>query len=272
MIELYNKIKSKYLRTLKAKSLKNTPYQENMTYQLENHNWYDPLVAGSDTFKNDLSSVKTIRGVIEVLKMLQADKYIEFNLGYLNKGIEEFGEDWRCGDITTALYSIGRKINVENYLEIGVRRGRSMAMVAKLNPNVDIIGFDMWIQNYVGIENPGPEYVKEELKKVGHTGPVDFINGNSRHTVPLYLSQNPDKYFDLITVDGDHTKRGAKIDLKNVIPRLKIGGFLVFDDIVNPWHTQLDRLWKSLVVNSKRFTSYEYRETGYGVGVAIKKW
>ena len=272
MIEIYNRLKSKIHRTIVSRYVANTPLQQNMTYQYKDRNWYEPLIAGPNTFQRDLTSADTIEGVISVLKLLEPDEYIKFNLGFLRKGLSQFGNDWHCGDITTALYSISNKINVKNYLEIGVRRGRSMAMVAKLNPEVNITGFDMWIENYVGINNPGPDFVKKQLKKIGHKGTIELINGNSRKTVPNYFLKNPKTFFDLITVDGDHTKRGAKADLNNVIPRLKVGGFLVFDDIVNPWHTQLNKLWKNKIEKNKRFLTYSFRETGYGVGVAIKKW
>ena len=116
------------------------------------------------------------------------------------------------------------------------------------------------------------DIVRNELKRIGYKGKLEFVNGNSKKTVPQYFKENEDIYFDLITIDGDHTKRGARIDLKNVIPKLKVGGLLVFDDIINPWHTQLNRLWKKMIEKNKRFLSYSFKDSGYGIGVAIKKW
>ena len=89
----------------------------------------------------------------------------------------------------------------------------------------------IWIKDYAGMKNPGPEDVKELMDRFGHKGKIELISGDSTKTVPNYFNANPDKYFDLITVDGDHRIKGAKKDLKNIMPRLKIGGFLVFDDI-----------------------------------------
>ena len=106
----------------------------------------------------------------------------------------------------------------------------SMAVVASRHPHARIVGFDRWIPNYVGMENPGPEFVQKELECVGYQEKVEFITGDSKKTVPAYFRQHPDAYFDVITVDGDHSAHGARVDLRHVIPRLKIGGFLVFDD------------------------------------------
>lgn len=270
--ELYNRVKSKIERDIANRSISKTPAQKETTFVDKESNWYYPLYAGPSSFESSMTSSETIRGVLGVLKELEADKYVKFNIDYLSKGLETFGDEWKCGDINTALYSICKKINVKNYMEIGVRRGRSMAMVASLHPKANIVGFDMWIKDYVGIENPGPEFVKNELKKFNYDGNISFVNGNSRKTVPNYFKENENTFFDIITVDGDHTKKGANIDLKNVIPRLKIGGFLIFDDIVNPWHTQLRKLWDKKIVKNKRFLSYSFEETGYGVGVAIKRW
>ena len=272
MFELYNRIKSKLQRDYISKKLDSTEYQLDMTFVDTNNNWYHPLFAGPLTFKDSLQSSETLKDVLGVLRKLDADEYVDFNINFIEKGLNNFGDDWRYGDINTALYSISKKIKVKNYLEIGVRRGRSMSMVAINQPNANIVGFDMWIENYVGQENPGANFVKNELKNIGYIGNLTLIEGNSRVTVPKYFKENKDLFFDIITVDGDHTRKGAKIDLQNVIPRLKVGGFLVFDDIINPWHTQLKKLWYKMVIKNERFLSYSFDENGYGVGIAIKKW
>lgn len=90
--------------------------------------------------------------------------------------------------------------------------------------------------------------------------------------MPRYVRQHPDRYFDLITVDGDHSRAGARIDLANVIPRLKRGGVLVFDDICNPDHPSLGRVWDRLVGRRERFASYSFTELGFGIAFAIKKY
>ena len=79
--------------------------------------------------------------------------------------------------------------------------------------------------------NPGPNFVKNELDKFDFQGRVNFINGDSKKTVPNFFKENPNLFFDLITIDGDHSLKGALRDIKNVLPRLKIGGAIIFDDI-----------------------------------------
>jgi predicted O-methyltransferase YrrM len=202
---------------------------------------------------------------------LEPDDYIAYTSGYYRAGLERLGEHWRYADITTALLGLSRLLRPESYLEIGVRRGRSMAMVAATCPHCRIVGFDLWIQNYAGMPNPGPEFVREELARVGYQGQLELIGGNSHQTVKQYFKTQPDAFFDLITVDGDHSLQGAAEDLADVLPRLKIGGAIVFDDIVHPQHRYLSQVWRHFTQDSERFTTWEFDELGYGVAIAIRK-
>jgi hypothetical protein len=40
---------------------------------------------------------------------------------------------------------------------------------------------------------------------------------------PALPERNPSEYFDLVTVDGDHSLEGAKAGLEDVIPHLAVG-------------------------------------------------
>lgn len=268
------RVKNKITREIRKWRRHNVPFQQDTAFPETGTNWYEhiPLLAGPSTFIEACSSHEAIAGVLEIMKKLTADQFVNFNMEYLKRGMERYGNHWRYADINTVLYGISKNVKIEKYLEIGVRRGRSMAMVASVHSSASIVGFDMWIPNYVGIENPGPDFVRQELARVGYQGQVNFVRGNSRDTVPRYFREHPREYFDLITVDGDHTAKGARIDLKNVIPRLKVGGILVFDDIINPHHVYLKDVWDQIVTRSGRFLSYSFNELGYGVAFAIKKY
>ena len=272
MRQIYYRVKNKIAKETRLALQKRTPFVGDTTFREKGTNWYSPVMVGPSTFMEECISAQTVKSVSSIIAKLTRDKYLEFNLEYYKTGIDRFGDKWRYGDINTFLYGICNNINVANYMEIGVRRGRSMSIVAALHPQANIVGFDMWIPNYVGIENPGPDFVRSELTKVGFKGQVDFISGNSHITVPKHFKKNPDLYFDIITVDGDHTYKGALQDLKTVIPRLKVGGFLLFDDICNPEHTYLRKIWDKITAHTDRFQTFAYEELGYGVALAIKKY
>jgi predicted O-methyltransferase YrrM len=130
----------------------------------------------------------------------------------------------------------------------------------------------MWVPNYAGMENPGADFVRDELKRIGHGGPVRFVDGDSHQTLPRLFSELPNVTFDLITVDGDHSTVGATQDLCDVLPRLNIGGAIVFDDVCHPSHPELAKVWDDLVASDRRYSSFTYRDAGYGVGFAIRKY
>ena len=111
-----------------------------------------------------------------------------------------------------------------------------------------------------------------ELQKVNFQGNISFIDGDSKKTVPKFFKENPDIYFDVITVDGDHSIGGAQKDLNNVIKRLKIGGILVFDDISSQEHPYLAKVWEKEIRDRSNFYTYEFGDVGLGVAIAIRKY
>jgi predicted O-methyltransferase YrrM len=219
-----------------------------------------------------ISGGALVRKAMQVLEQLTPDSYSDFLLAFYGEGLRRFGDEWDYADINTVLIGLSATLKIQRYLEIGVRRGRSSAMVASQSPACDIAAFDLWVNNYAGMPNPGKDFVRAELASIGFSGRIEFVDGDSRDTVPSYLNANPEAYFDLITVDGDHSIAGARRDLANVIPRVKMGGGLVFDDISHPAHIGLGDTWRALVVDNAQFSSYSYGDVGFGVGVGLRKF
>ncbi len=269
---LYHRLLNKLTRTVKRKNWNDIPINHSTTFFKDGSQLFDPHLVGTETLGNQMKTSQTCREVLEVLKKLSPNNDVDFAKEFYEKGLETFGENWVYADINTALLTISKNIKVENYMEIGVRRGRSMTMMASQSPGANFYGFDMWIEDYCDSPNPGPEFVKEELSKVGYQGKIEFINGDSKKTVPSFFKKNKNLFFDVITVDGDHSIGGAKIDLNNVIGRLKIGGVLVFDDISSQEHAYLNRLWDKQIKSRKDFYTYEYFDLGLGVAIAIRKY
>jgi predicted O-methyltransferase YrrM len=120
------------------------------------------------------------------------------------------------------------------------------------------------------MENPGPDLIRSELARVGFTGRLEFLVGDSHEVLPAHFRTDQDRFFDLITVDGDHSEAGARADLETVMARLKIGGALVFDDISNPSHPELSGVWRDVVERERSYSTFTFTELGFGVGVAIR--
>jgi len=232
--------------------------------------WYPPVMAGASTIADMLFRGDYIARALELAMRLSPDDYASYLKHFYSEGLTRFGTSWRYADIVTVLLCLAEVLRPRSYLEIGVRRGRTACAVASVAPDCTLVLFDMWIQDYAGMPNPGPDFVAAELKKVSHRGPVVFNNGNSCVTIPAFFERNPDLYFDLVTVDGDHSLEGAAADLAATLPRLAIGGAVVFDDIAHPQHPELGELWNDFVVRDPRFSTWSFTEAGYGVGFAIR--
>ena len=233
--------------------------------------WYPPVMAGAETFSYACASPETLQDALTVMGKLSPDDYTRYLTKFYTDGLDRFGDGWIYADIVTVLLTLSRALEPARYLEIGVRRGRSVCTVASQTPSVDVVLFDMWMKNYAGMDNPGPEFVKGELAKVGHTGSTEFVDGNSHETVKAWFAENPDAVFDLITVDGDHTDPGAAEDLADVLPHLSAGGAVVFDDVCHPAHPGLAEVWRTQVSSDPRFSAWTFADAGYGVGFAIRK-
>jgi predicted O-methyltransferase YrrM len=169
---------------------------------------------------------------------------------WLKEGV---AADDRRFEIRSALRGLARALRPRSYLEIGTRRGWSLAQVLAETPHVRAYSFDRWIEGYGGVENPGPEFVRDEMKRVApdHRGTLRFIAGNSHDTLPVFFQgvtieereledlsilragEDAPRSFDLVTVDGDHTALGTWWDVTDVLPFVAIGGAIVIDDLLD---------------------------------------
>jgi predicted O-methyltransferase YrrM len=239
----------------------------------EGMEWYPPVMVGADSLYADLvgNSAVHVRAALALLERLEADAYSDYITDFYRRGLERYGEAWRYADLVTAVMVTGRWLKPQSYLEIGVRRGRSVCAMAQVAPDCDFAMFDMWMQDYAGMPNPGQALVVSELDRIGHRGRREFIDGDSHQTLKAYFAANPDAFFDVINVDGDHTIPGAAEDLIDVLPRLKVGGVILFDDVSNPNDPGLNEVWKRIVADDVRFSAATFDSVGYGVGLAVRR-
>jgi predicted O-methyltransferase YrrM len=233
-------------------------------------NFYGESIIGPATIARYAQAPETWQKLLTFHKELAPDDYVEYLDKYYREGLKRFGDHWAYLDIVNVLFAASTLIQPRNYLEIGVRRGRSMSAVVRGSPAVNVTACDMWIPGYAGMDNPGPAFVQHEIKKHGHTGTIQFINGDSHVVLPKLFKENIDLKFDMITVDGDHSDKGALDDLDTVIPRLEMGGVIVFDDIAHPLHPTLLGVWREALKKHAGLCGFEYGELGYGIAFAVR--
>lgn len=233
-------------------------------------NFYGQVLLTPTTLANVATSYENWMQILMFHKFLATDVYVKYLDQFYRQCLDRYGSNWHYFDITNVVYAAAKMSQPKRYLEIGVRRGRTLCCAVEGSPKVDIYAFDMWMQNYAGMENPGPDFVAQELQKHGHQGQVQFVNGNSHQTLPAFFGAHPELLFDMITVDGDHSAQGAYQDLMDVIPKLALGGILIFDDICHPQHMYLLDVWKDVMSKHPELSDFCYTEAGYGVAFAIK--
>ena len=193
-------------------------------------------------------SIPVKHRVLSVLRSLTPDHWLEGNLRQFADACRT-GQTWT--DAVTMLNWWARAMRPRTYLEIGVRRGRSMAQVLTESPGTHAWGFDLWLAGYgsvpeqgIVVENPGPDFVRAELERIGAGSSVELVVGCSHRTVPEFLASDvAPAEFDLILVDGDHTPDGARADLEQAFSRVGPGGAILFDDISHPSHPELLGVW-----------------------------
>lgn len=211
---------------------------------------------------------------VSIISKLTADHWLEGN-------IRQFGaaagnrETWF--DTLTVLNWWARAMQPRTYLEIGVRRGRSMAQVLSESPATHAYGFDLWLPGYGSIpeqgivaENPGPEFVADELARIGAAAPAGLTRGNSHDVVPAFFDDaTSPQEIDLLLVDGDHTDDGARKDLAIAFERVAPGGAIIFDDLVHPSHPGLRGVWEEFKQQHPDWLFVE-DEARSGTGVAVR--
>lgn len=178
-------------------------------------------------------------------------------------------------DYTSVRTIIGAFVQLakpKSYLEIGTRRGHSLCMAVNCSSEpLNLFSFDIWIENYAGEANPGPEFIKKELDNFAFIGNIAFMNGDSKKTIPEFFQNTSNtQEIDLIFVDGDHSEEGAKTDLLNVVDHIALGGLLVFDDIIHPDHLYLYKVWNDVLANRKNFELRESTKYPYGWAIALR--
>lgn len=238
----------------------------------EGLDYYSGVVVGPQSIGDRALAPATRDSVLEIFELLESDDYLRYTREFIRAGRRIAGEGWRYADIVTVLAAAADLVHPTSYLEIGVRRARSMAMVASRAPGCSIIGVDMWQADYADMDNPGPEFVRAQLASIGFDGPLELLSGDSHKLLPRLFETRPDLSFDLITVDGDHSRYGARQDLREVLPRLRIGGVVVFDDIRHPAHPYLHDVWNKAVTSDRRYATWEFDEIGFGVALAVRRW
>lgn len=128
-----------------------------------------------------------------------------------------------------------------NYLEIGVFKGENIIDMAKSyckHSDSKMYCIDPWIDY-----NEYPEY-KDKIESIYDEFVKNMNNANLWDKIKVYrdFSNNivptfPDDFFDIAFIDGNHETEFVYKDGEMVLPKVKSGGTIIFDDYDWP-HTR----------------------------------
>lgn len=130
--------------------------------------------------------------------------------------------------VTERANQLGRPID---YVEIGTFTGNSAAAVlatGRINRAVLIDNFSL---DWCG-RTQSKQMVEERLKE--HAGHFEVKEGDSRQ-----IARVMNEMFDIGFVDGDHSEESCRIDMTNMLPRLRDDGIMFIHDVGNPSFTYL---------------------------------
>ena len=111
--------------------------------------------------------------------------------------------------------------------EIGFNAGHS-SMLMLLGRDKTPLDFTIFDIGHHAYTNPCLDYIKSKFQHIN----FEYIEGDSTLTMPTWIETNKTKVglYDVVHVDGGHTKHCIFNDMKNADLLVKIGGIVIVDD------------------------------------------
>lgn len=153
-----------------------------------------------------------------------------------------------------------------SYLEVGTYEGDSLRALLDTCTPERIVICDKW-DGYRQVMN------RDHIVALMEGLNVQYLDGDSHVLLPEFGVHNV-AAFDLILVDGDHTRDGAWADLVDCWPMVKVGGLLLFDDLLHRFHPHMqdtfDKFVATLGDTAKASCHYDReRSDGWADGCGV---
>lgn len=141
---------------------------------------------------------------------------------------------------TMVLHYLSGHSFVRSICETGFNSGHSSFNYLTANPNASIYSFDLGAHNYSHL-------MHAYLNRSFH-GRINMRFGNSEHTIPQFVEENPDVKCDVMLVDGGHNYDVAHADILNFSRMANLQrNVIVFDDFPTGGGGQLGKAWSHAV-------------------------
>jgi len=127
--------------------------------------------------------------------------------------------------------------NIKTGVELGVFWGETFFYLLDNLPYISLVGIDLWQQVDWGDKKddgfrtyeqfPLETYYNDVVYKLKYYNNATIIRKDTVES--SYLFEN--NYFDFIFIDGDHTYKGVKRDIRAWKPKIKKNGWIIGHDI-----------------------------------------
>jgi predicted O-methyltransferase YrrM len=195
-------------------------------------------------------------------------------------GADEYGHECSTQNANLGYgwihYGLIRQQKPKRILCIGSRHGYIPAILAQACKDndfgsVDFVdaGFDS--DNEGGWTGVGYWKTREGKNCFNNFGLDNYITLFIITTLE-FSKRYPDRVYDYIYIDGDHSFKGVALDFKLFLPRLTKGGYMIFHDICvkekkPEGNYGVWKLWEKL---EKQFKGIKINYPGSGLGIIQK--
>ncbi len=231
--------------------------------------WLHPVQIGPSAILTLACRPETLGAVDSLLGGLVLDPEVERRRRYWAAGRERFGAEWVHADRYTAVYAAACLLRPRRCLEVGIFRGRGLAVVGGAAADCELYGFDPTASSHPGPTDEETSRVRSDLARVGHRAGVHLASGPLEGVLPAFLRADPDLCFDLVAVSGVGATAARSL-LEGLLPRVAVGGGLVCGDIGDPANASLRRAWRDVVEAHRSFSVATCAEVGPGVAIAVR--
>ena len=162
-----------------------------------------------------------------------------------------------------------------NYLEIGVADGGNAINVSRSyasHPNSKIYCVDPWkdydaYPEYKGYQEIGYNAFLNNINTLANPSKFIIHRGFSDDIVPKFN----DNFFDIIFVDGNHETEFVYRDGVMALQKVKVGGYIVFDDYLQAWKQTMVGIDKFIRDNRSRIEIVYNGEISFGQIIVRRK-
>lgn len=133
----------------------------------------------------------------------------------------------------TTLYKIAAYFNPSEILELGTSLGLATAALSEGNPQGSITSVE-------GCANTAA--VAKEMSSKFQLNNIHIIRSSFED---FFASADFQKTFDLVYIDGNHSKEDTLAYFKTVLPKTNNNSVLIFDDIY--WSKSMTEAWKEII-------------------------